>query len=296
MRQHNLFHRLSAFTLVELIVVIGIIAILIAILLPALQKARSSANTVKCMSNMRQLYNYMALYTNDYKDYVLPANSIRLRWEAGDWYGTIARLYFKANLANTAGTDWLYGRPAIEAIEATSLDEFLSCPSTQMPPYNPAIGYHTTGQSETPIKWSYIYNRNLGDWDRWSATASPTADDRAQYALKKRVNVPPGVLVLADVRPFLPSNRGAITFRFFTLVREVNPLDSAWASLGGFVGTPHGTKDNPRTNVLLMSGEVLTIDLRKFNEVPNRNLINGRQWAETATNRVVDNKTQHTLN
>jgi prepilin-type N-terminal cleavage/methylation domain-containing protein len=59
--------RRHAFTLVELLVVIGIIAVLIAVLLPALNAARESARLTACMSNVRQFATAMNMYVNEYK-------------------------------------------------------------------------------------------------------------------------------------------------------------------------------------------------------------------------------------
>ena len=59
-----------AFTLVELLVVIGIIAVLIAILLPTLARAKSAAYSTQCLSNLRDCGNMLQMYANEYKDKV----------------------------------------------------------------------------------------------------------------------------------------------------------------------------------------------------------------------------------
>src|SRR5436190_2368964 len=69
-------NRGKGFTLIELLVVIAIIAILAVMLLPALSRAKSSAVSVKCKSNLRQLGLGLSLYVEDFHKYPLFINAV----------------------------------------------------------------------------------------------------------------------------------------------------------------------------------------------------------------------------
>ncbi len=135
--------RRRGFTLVELLVVIGVVATLIAILMPSLIKARESANRIKCLSNLRQIGNGLLLYTLSNQGWMPPA--INIVYNYADPNASPPTMWGAPN-----GT-----RNFLRAALSNSTGAF-ACPSImlELDGVVPAQGYAPTNISDT----NYIAN------------------------------------------------------------------------------------------------------------------------------------------
>lgn len=241
----------NAFTLVELLVVIGVIAVLIAILLPALLKARDAAQRIACASNMRQLWQATELYCTEFRNY-MPALTPARKNASGVWLPqhSVLQSEYCTNLTQLMA--WFNGTPDVLPT-GTKKPQIAFCPADDNPAhyrevYNPKmISYSTVF-----MPYAYTLGRRLPNPTQFNQAGNNldlNALNRSQIRPLYRASSPSEIAIYTEA----PDNSGSGYSIWFYNVANIPQPGYGWLSQWGYMFRHN---NNRGLNMAFLDGHV----------------------------------------
>ena len=175
----------SAFSLVELLIVMAILAILVSLLSPALRKAMSTAQSISCASNLKQTGHACLLYSEDFNHWTPPTyEALPGTKDIRSW---MSKLYLYGYIIEPKA-----GMPTV-----------LLCPSGE-----PSVWYDVVASGTH----SYAYGNTIpGVYSSWNLSQSPIRAANGQLG----ADTPSKLILFADSALTLPGNSGFGLQRYF---------------------------------------------------------------------------------